>query len=107
MGAYQNAYAKAIGKRGKKFETESYEITDFTGFQRKCFVGQIKDGSYLRKHHSPDVDMEFEPYTLQAVVVFRNDVVYRSIIFHRIVEENHCYLHKGSKWNKKRTGRCC
>jgi len=24
-------------KRGKKFQTESYEITDFTGFHRKYF----------------------------------------------------------------------
>lgn len=36
--AYQNAYAESNWeKREKEFKTESYEITDFTGFQRKCF----------------------------------------------------------------------
>lgn len=50
--------------------------------------------------------MEFEPYTLQAVVVFREGRCVSINNFSSDCEENQPYYIKAKKWNKKRTGRC-
>lgn len=104
--AYQNAYAKAIGKKEEKNSrpkaTKSPILPDST---ENSSVGQIKDGSYLVKTIcSPDEDMEFEPYTLQAVVVFREGRCVSINNFSSDCEENQPYYIKAANGTKKEQG---
>ena len=104
--AYQNAYAKAIGKKEeKKSRPKATKSPILPDSKENVSVGQIKDGSYLVKTIcSPDVDMEFEPYTLQAVVVFREGRCVSINNFSSDCEENQPYYIKAANGTKKEQG---